>query len=1249
MSPHTSTPDLTPFVPDLAIELGRTPGSHWTSVEGSMLSADISGFTALSERLATKGKAGAEEITELINTCFTALIDACQAYGGDVLKFGGDAVLVLFRGDDHRLRCGSAALAMQQALANSAAARRSSLTMTVGAAEGPFDVFLVGEPRRELLISGANATEVIRLEASADKGATLMTPAIAGDIHRRMTDVGLGGFAFRSAPIARDIADDSNLARYIPGSVIDQLSAFSDMGGEHRLVTVGFVMIGGVDELITTDGVDAVSVHLTELVNAVRDACLTYQVTFLHSDIAPDGAKLILAAGAPLTSGNDEDAMLRAALAIAGHHSPFVIKVGVQRGRVYAGFLGAPYRRSYTVMGDPVNTAARLLGKAGPGDVIAASEIYRSTRSVFTADELEPFLVKGKIEPLTAFRVTAATDDVRLGTTTHLTVGRNAELSLLRRAVTTRGRVVEIAGAAGSGKSHLLQSAVEFAGGGYRIHRLTCSHYGTTTPYSAYTAMLRRIADIPRHASDDDAGRLLAAVVAEKGPELSPRLPLLAAAFGAEVPSTPESDAIDPDYWPTRVHDTVIDFLDTTTGGSALFVIEDLHWMDEASRELTQELVRAVRQRPWTIVLSRRPDGQAIDSQLDHVESVDLQPLRDEEIRSIAIAASDRSLSDAELDAIVGRAQGNPLFARELAAAISAGGIAQLPNTVEQLVSSRIDGLSPETRLVLRIASVLGTSMSGRDLQHILDLEQTGARLEQLDTDGIFAQSAGGRWEFSNSLYRDATYEGLPFRQRRRLHHVVGEALERAAEDPDDIASLLSQHFSIARVHDKAWHYSVLSGDDAARQRATAEAAASFERAMLSARHLRSGSAEIARVAESLGDAYFLLARFADAGKSFETARRRADDLVAEIRLTRKLGSVAERTGDTTRAIRWYRKATRLAESTAPTTDILAAGAEAALAEAGIKHRSGDQTECYRLASEARRQARIAGDRGVEALALERMHLALTYLRRDNADDVGHQALEIYRELDDNSGTLRTLINLGIGAYFGDDWTTASTYYLEATEAGRAASSIVLAETAALNSAEILSDQGHWDRANELFEAARRNWEAVGYPVGVAAATLFLAVGQTRAGLLGAARHSLDDARVRLEALGIAELIEDLRSRELEWILRSGTDPVPGARALLAELGADHPLAARIHRTLGLGLILSGDTDGARDALIVSLERAGAGTYEAALTSHALSIALASDPDAETWARAAAATFERLDVIAPPPLPSITAAATRAR
>ena len=406
---------LAAFVPRLAVELGRGPVPSWTSVEGSMLSADISGFTALSEKLAGKGKAGAEEITSLINTCFTALIESAYKYGGEVIKFGGDALLILFRGDDHMRRVADAGLLMQRALHSSPAAKRANLTMTVGAAAGPFDVFLVGSGYRELLITGPRATEVIRLEGEAAKGDTLVDALIADQLP---DDMKLreehGGWVITgstgdepSGPGPRDLRGE-NLRAYVPDAVIEQLAAFAELGGEHRLVTVGFTMVVGVRDQIQRLGPHGVADALSRLVDDVVTACDAFGVTVLHTDIAPDGIKFVLCAGAPVSPGDTTDALLQAALQIAASDSPFVIRQGVQAGRVFAGFLGSPYRRTYTLMGDPVNTAARMLGKADDRDIVVVASAVDDTRAVFETEELEPFLVKGKTEPITAAKVEGA-------------------------------------------------------------------------------------------------------------------------------------------------------------------------------------------------------------------------------------------------------------------------------------------------------------------------------------------------------------------------------------------------------------------------------------------------------------------------------------------------------------------------------------------------------------------------------------------------------------------------------------------------------------------------------------------------------------------------------------------------------------------------------------------------------------------------------------------------------------------------
>lgn len=1208
---------LSAFVPRLAVELGRGPVPSWTSVEGSMLSADISGFTALSEKLAGKGKAGAEEITSLINTCFTALIESAYRYGGEVIKFGGDALLILFRGDHHERRAADAGLLMQRALHSSPAAKRANLTMTVGIAAGPFDVFLVGSGYRELLITGPRATEVIRLEGEADKGDTLVDPLIAAQLPDEMKVreehggwVILGSTGDKpSGPDARTL-DGSDLTPYVPAAVVEQLAAFSDLGGEHRLVTVGFVMVVGLAEQLDRLGPAGVAEALGAVVDDVVAACDAYGVTVLHTDIAPDGLKFVLCAGAPVSPGDTTDALLQAALAIAGSTSPFVIRQGVQAGRVFAGFLGSPHRRTYTLMGDPVNTAARMLGKAGDREIVAVAAAVDDTRSVFETEMLEPFLVKGKSEPITAAKVRSTTGHVRRDQAGTRLVGRQHELDVLTRAIGELDSVVELVGLAGVGKSRLLDAAWGVAEG-LTIYQGACTPYGAAVPYSVYRPLMRSGSGIPVDASAELAGARLTDLVQQYAPTLLPMLPLLALPFGAKVEPTPEASAIDPEFRRLRIHEVVVDFLDATLTGPILLVVEDAHWIDDASGELTNHLVRASATRPWASIITRRPEGSWQIPELDHVVSLHLEPLSDDAIKQLAIDVSTRALADRDLDLVAERAQGNPLFAVELARALSdsTSGGAEIPGTIEQIIATRFDRLDPAARLLIRVASVLGNqfheAIVGALLSAVDRKADVAAALAAAMESGAIAPRPGSRWGFNHALYRDTAYEGLPFRQRQQLHRLAAEIIEERAADTAAVAPLLSLHYSAARAHERAWRYSLAAADIAESQNATAEAAASLERAVASGRYVGITPEVRAATWMRLGDLYYQVGKFDDAARSYRTARRATSEQVRNVELMRKLATLQERRGSSAQALRWLRRASTAIPSDVDDPIWLSARANVALAEAAIRARQGDDETCIALARSAVADAERAGDERTRALALERIHLGLVGLVATDADDVGRQALDAHRQAGDHNAMARILINLGVEAYYASQWNEAATCYLEAMEAADRAGSTVLSSGAALNSAEVLSDQGQWAQALELFDRAARNYEAVGYAVGTAAAHLFASVAAMRLGELEHARSLMSRAREELTDLG-QELADDLDTRELELAVLAATATVEDCDALETRISDVHPLWPRVRRCRGLLALRQGAPSEAETVFRDVLGRQSVRGYERALTLQAL-------------------------------------------
>ena len=132
-----------------------------------------------------------------------------------------------------------------------------------------------------------------------------------------------------------------------------------------------------------------------------------HEVTFLGTDIDHDGGKIILVAGVPRAMGDDEERMLGAVRRIADGTRRLHVRIGVHRGPIFAGDVGPRYRRTYTVMGDTVNLAARLMARAEPGQILATPAVLDRSRASFDTTGLEPFYVKGKRHPVQAFAVGA--------------------------------------------------------------------------------------------------------------------------------------------------------------------------------------------------------------------------------------------------------------------------------------------------------------------------------------------------------------------------------------------------------------------------------------------------------------------------------------------------------------------------------------------------------------------------------------------------------------------------------------------------------------------------------------------------------------------------------------------------------------------------------------------------------------------------------------------------------------------------
>ncbi|HET6914554.1 MAG TPA: adenylate/guanylate cyclase domain-containing protein [Acidimicrobiales bacterium] len=1227
---------LLPYVPVLATTwLEESPEETARVLEGTLAFVDISGFTSLTEKLAVRGKAGAEEMTGYLNETFAELLSIAYENGAELMKWGGDAVLLWYSGEGHAARASDAAWRMQRAIRRLGALRtsrgRATLRMSVGIHSGVFHFFLVGSLHKELIIAGPSGTATAHLEGVAEAGEIVISQETARQLPRGAVGAAKeDGFLVASATGLTFPAPSRWPARVghpeylLPAVVRDHLGA-APVENEHRHVAVAFVEFSGVDDLLAAEGIDAVAVALDRVMSSVQDSCVRHGVTFWETDIAPDGGKIMLIAGAPSTGEDDSGALLATALETVEAGGNLGIRVGVNCGRVFTGDFGPPYRRNYTALGDPVNLAARIMGKAGPGQVYASDAVVHRSRAGFVTEELEPFLVKGKEHPVHAYRVLSARSGRRLvANTGPRLVGREKELLLLANRVdaTTSGRgsCVELSGPAGIGKSRLVEETL-LAATGLRAIRIMCDEVASLMPYGSAGALLGEVLefDMDERATVDASA--LTASVEQVAPHLKPYMPLLGPLVGADVEPTPETRSLDARFRQERLADTVLQLLSASLTGPTLVAVEDAQWMDDASVAIFRRLAAATPGRPWMMLVARRPGerGLLLDA-LPEVERMDVAPLDPTSVSQLLRSATaEQPLVPHLREMLIERSGGNPLFLLELIEAGRQSGFdSAMPDSIEGVFAAQIDRLGPEDRRVLRTASVFGMEMDVNSLRELVgaDVDLSGPMADFLTREGP------STLRFRHGMLREAAYEGLSYARRRDLHARAGVILERrAGRKTSEISGVLAVHFEQAGDNPSVWRYASIAADRAHSVHAEVEAARFYQQALRAGRAvLEVSNEDLLRVAEVLGDSHTHLGQFVHADQSYREARRWAETSLSKARLQYKRALAIDRGGNYPHTLRLL----SLADKTLGidlSAEALRLRAEIRSHYGRVRYRQGKGRESVLLLSEAAQWATEAN--APDVLVNTLLHLDIAELAAGVPGD-GHaaRALSIQKTLGDDPWLeARAFNQLGMRAYFGGHWSNAVRYYSESRDACNRAGDTWAAAVTSANIAEVLADQGYLADAQPILEEALETLRAAGVPSAVAEYTRILGRLVSRQGdneqsqkLLGAARNIYESVGEFLQAMltdaviaeallfaGEAELAADLARRVL-----ANTSNLPG-RHLVAPL-AQRVLAASL-RSLDV------DLTQARHALQESivLARQHHLRYELALSLQAVSDLWPSD------------------------------------
>jgi class 3 adenylate cyclase/tetratricopeptide (TPR) repeat protein len=1182
--------ELVPYVPPLLIEwLADRPTDRHRPIDCTLVFADISGFTRMTELLGSRGRVGAEEMAEVINGVFAPLFAAAYARGGQLIKWGGDATLMMFDGPDHARRACRAAWDMQRVRREGGSAvtarGRVRLGMSIGVHSGTYNCFLLGNTEhRELVICGPDVTTLTGIEKRAAAGQIMLSSATAQALVEAGEPAPQGsdesGHLLRRAPTASAhdgqtvpaAAGEVDLAATMCQALREHILA-GGLESDHRHVAVGFVKVSGIDRLRAREGLTVAAREIERALQAVQNAAVTHDVTFLATDVGPDSFRVMLSAGAPHHAGHDERRLIAALLEAVDSDGTLPLHAGVTSGRVFAGDFGPSYRRTYSVMGDCVNLAARLMEHAGRGELLATEQLASTVGPGAANARGTSLSVKGKRAPVAVWRITAAEARATEEPDSEPLIGREDELATLLAAARAAGRgsgqVITLIGEPGMGKSKLLSELSRLVPG--QALYTSGDVYGRSRPYDPFQRLVRACLELDAVAPAAAVSERLTVVTRERAPHLTPWLSLIGIVAGVDIAESREVAQTDVALRKQLLEEMTSELLGAILTEPTTLILDDVHLMDDASRDLIARLAGDAVERPWLVVISHRA-GQSVRLAGAGGVTMTLGPLSDAGARQLlALATASAPMPPHRLAEVARRSGGNPLFMRALVAQLTDGGDASmLPTSVEEAIAARIDRLTTPDRQTLRAAAVLGIEVETELLGEVMNGEWPEGRgvRHALGALNEFLEPVGDRqWHFRHQLMREVAYEGLPYRRRSDLHRRTADAIERAAGGrAEEHAELLSLHCFHGGRFEDAWRYLLRAARGAHARYANAEAAESYRLALRAAAHVPGlGATELAEVDAALGDICIELGELRAADVALRRALRRVKNLPAErAGLQLKLARLRDLTGQHRAALSWTNRADTTLEGLDGPEEARLRG-QLAMRRVRNSYQRGHHAEALALAERATELARAAGDRRTLAEALEHVDICAGELGLPTKGRAA-EALRIYGELGDLAAQARVNNTLGLLAYHRGEWAAAIDHYTVAERAYAKSGRLWDSATPMANRAEILIDQGHLDGAREDLERAIQVWRGVDAASEIAFGEYQLGRIAARQGEGAEAMRLLRSARAHFRASGEQNEVIVVDSLIAECLLLTG-EPDAALAAADRALARAHSLGGRSSAT----------------------------------------------------------------------------------
>jgi len=850
---------------------------------------------------------------------------------------------------------------------------------------------------------------------------------------------------------------------YTPRHLADRiLSSRSALEGEHKRVTVLFCDIAGSSILAEKLGSERMHDLLQRFFEPAMEEIHRYEGTI--NQFLGDGFMALF--GAPLALEHHERQALLAAVALRDRvrnelatipgvpGAKLAVRMGMNTGLVVVGKIGDNLRMDYTAIGDTTNVAARLEALADENGILISRATWERVQDVVEVQPEASVTLKGRVEPVIVHEVIGIRrQNVTPRISRRLThfVGRARELGDLQEALDhaqeSRGQAVGIVGEPGMGKSRLLlQFRESLADRRVTCLEGSCLSYGSTTPYLPVLDLLRSAFGIVDTDTPETVANKVAHGTEELGIEPASAVPYVVHLLGVKEGSGPLV-ALSPEAIKSRTSEVLRQLLLRSSRRRPLvMIIEDLHWIDQASEEFLTQIADVVPAAPILFITTYRPGYSPPWSQRSYATQVALRPLTDREALAFVHHVSGVPVREESARTLVDRGEGNPLFLEELlqaTARVFAAPHSQIPETLLGVLTARIDRLSDDAKDVLQMASVLGRNFSpallGALVRHQEGLDARLRQLTQLEFLYQLTPEPEPQYAFKHALTRDAVYQSLLERRRRAAHATVGRALEQQYTGRiADAVELLAYHFELSDDDERAVDYAIRAAERAQRRWANAEALGFFERARARLATLPDTSTNRLRRIDTItkqAEVLFALGRHRD-----------------HVEVLEGIHKLVEESADPLRRASWHYWVGFLKSLTG-------ARPEVAIAHCRTASNIADAAELHTI--------RAYADTG-----LAQAYIIAGEFR--SAIEVGERALGIFESQGDAWWASRALSQLSPAANHLGAWERGLQYCRRAMELGASLNDLRLKVSGLVRTASTQAHRGDWQTALHLCDEALR-------------------------------------------------------------------------------------------------------------------------------------------------------------------------------